>query len=295
MAAVTADRPFAHSPIVDRPRLRLPPGRRLAAYVVLNVEHYERGKPAISLFQGTAGLVPDVLNEGWREYGPRVGIWRLLDIFDRLRIPVTAALNSDVCTAYPELVREGTARGWAWVAHGASNTTLQAGMDEDAERAYLARVIETIEEATGSRPAGWLSPALTETEATLGLLGDLDVSYVLDWSHDDQPVALEAGGHRLLALPYAAELNDIPAFVLARQTGPQFGEAIVDAFDCLYAESLEVPRVFSLGLHPFLTGQPHRAIHLERALAHVAAHDDVWLTTADEVARFTLEQREGTP
>ncbi len=258
----------------------------MAAYVVVNVEHYERGVPAISLFAGTAGLVPDVLNEGWREYGPRVGIWRLMEMFDRLGLGVTAALNAEVCRAYPEIVREGTARGWAWVGHGTSNGTLHAGMAEDDERATVERALDEIEAATGSRPRGWLSPALTQSPATARILADLGVEYVLDWSHDDQPAELVTGGPPILTLPYAGELNDIPAFVLGHHTGAQFGQAIVDAFDCLYAESVTVSRVFSLGLHPFLVGQPHRAQHLERALKHVLGHDDVWLTTADEVARW---------
>jgi allantoinase len=204
-----SDRPYRYSPLPQRPKLEWPNGTRLALYVTLNLEHYERGKPAIALFQGTTSFEPDPLNEGWRDYGPRVGVWRLIDIFDRLQMAVTASINSDVCNEYPEIVAAGVERGWAWVAHGKNNTTLQVGMDEQTERDYLREVVETIEQATGARPRGWLSPVLTETPNTPRLLRELGLTYLLDWSHDEQPAPLDAGVAPMITLPYASELNDI--------------------------------------------------------------------------------------
>jgi len=282
-------RPYRYSPLPARPRLEWPNGARLAAYVTVNVEYYESGKPALSLFPPTSSFVPDPLNEGWRDYGPRVGIWRLIDVLDRLELPVTAAVNSDVCSEYPEIVEAGVQRGWAWVAHGKNNSTLQTGMDEDAERAYVVDVLDTLEAATGARPRGWLGPALTETPATLRILADLGLDYVLDWAHDDQPAPLDVPSGRLATLPYSSELNDIPAFVLHGMTGAEFAGEIVSAFDFLYAASETTGLVFSLGLHPFLVGQPQRIGHLERALEHICARDDVWLTTADSIASAFLD------
>lgn len=286
---MTPGRPYSYSPLPGRARLEWPEGQRLAVYVCVNVEYYESGKPAISLFPGTASFTPDPLNEGWRDYGPRVGIWRMLEMFDRLGVPVTAALNSDVCDEYPAIIEAGVERAWAWIAHGKNNSTWQVGMGEDEERTYLEQVVSTIESATGKRPQGWLGPALTETSATLRLLGELGLTYVLDWAHDDQPAPLDRDSGGLITLPYASELNDIPAFVLQGMTGESFGCAIVDAFDVLYAESERTGLVMSIGLHPFLVGQPHRIRHLERALEHVAGHAGVWMTTADEIAASYLE------
>lgn len=285
-------RPYHYSALPERPPLAWPNGRRLAVYVALNVEYYESGKPAISLFQGTAGFTPDPLNEGWRDYGPRAGIWRLLRLFDRLELPVTAALNADVCSEYPAIVAAGRERGWAWVAHGKNNSTLQAGMDEETERAYVADVLATLEAAIGSRPRGWLGPALTETPETLRLLAELGVEYVLDWAHDDQPAPLDLPEGRLITLPYAAELNDIPAFVLHGMTGRDFGDEIVSAVDALLGDSAETETglVLGIGLHPFLAGQPQRSAHIARALEHVREQDGVWLTTADEIATAYLDQ-----
>jgi len=286
-----SDRPYRHSPLPQRPKLEWPNGARLAVYVALNVEHYERGKPAIALFQGTTSFQPDPLNEGWRDYGPRVGIWRLVDAFDRLAMPVTAALNSDACGEYPEIVAAGVERGWAWVAHGKNNTTLQVGMDEQTERAYLRDVVETIEQATGVRPRGWLGPALTETPNTPRLLAELGLTYLLDWSHDEQPAPFDAGGAPMLTVPYASELNDIPAFVLHHQTGAQFAEAIVDALEVMLAPAKQpTGLVLGIGVHPFLVAQPQRIAHFERALEHVVGREGVWATTAEAIADAYLAQ-----
>jgi peptidoglycan/xylan/chitin deacetylase (PgdA/CDA1 family) len=285
-----SDRPYRYSPLPRRPKVEWPNGARLAFYVALNLEHYERGKPAIALFQGTTSFEPDPLNEGWRDYGPRVGVWRLVDAFDRLKMPVTASINSDVCGEYPEIVAAGVERRWAWVAHGKNNTTLQVGMNEQTEREYLREVVETIEQATGARPKGWLSPVLTETPNTPRLLAELGLTYLLDWSHDEQPAPFDAGGSAMITLPYASELNDIPAFVIHHHTGPQFGEAIVDAVDVMLASAERTGLVLGIGVHPFLVAQPHRIGHFERALEHVVGQEGVWATTADAIADAYLEQ-----
>jgi hypothetical protein len=164
---------FDYNPITDRAPLQWPDGARIAFYLGLNLEHYPVDRPSTSIFGGTAGLAPDPLNYGWRDYGPRVGIWRLLESLDRHGLRASALVNSDVCANYPHIVKAGRERDWAWVAHGRDNSTFQAGMSLDDERAYLTEVVETIEQATGQRPRGWLGPALTETFETPTLLAEL--------------------------------------------------------------------------------------------------------------------------
>jgi allantoinase len=273
---------YDYSPITERAPISWPGGARVAFYVGLNVEHFLLGQPSTSFYEGTAALVPDPLNHGWRDYGPRVGIWRMTDIFDRHGIRPSVLLNSDVTTKYPQIIEAGSERGWAWLAHGRNNSTLQAGMSADAERAYLAEVVETIERAIGSRPRGWLGPGLTETFLTPRLLRELGLSYVLDWTNDDQPYWLNVPG--MLSVPYSVELNDLGLFTMRGFTGPQFLEAVKDQFDQLYADSSDSGRVMALALHPFVSGQPFRARYLDQALEYIAGHPGVWLTTSDEIA-----------
>jgi allantoinase len=273
---------YDYSPITEREPIRWPGGARVASYVGLNVEHFLVDQPSTSLNQATSALVPDPLNYGWRDYGPRVGIWRLMQIFDRHHIRPSVLLNSDVAARYPQIIQAGRERDWAWLAHGRNNSTLQTGMNADSERAYLTEVIQTIEHATGTRPHGWLGPGLTETFQTPRLLAGLGLSYVLDWTSDDQPYRLNVPG--MLSVPYSVELNDLGIFTMQGLTGPQFVQTVTDQLDQLYTDSASSGRVMALALHPFVTGQPFRAKYLDQALEHVASHPGVWLATSDEIA-----------
>jgi polysaccharide deacetylase len=164
---------FDYTPIVEREPIHWPGGARVAFYVGLNIEHFHVDSPSTSLWEGTASLVPDPLNYGWRDYGPRVAIWRLIETLDRHGIRASALLNSDVSEHYPQIIEAGRARDWAWLAHGKTNSSLHTGMHVDEERALITDIVETIEAATGRRPRGWLGPGLTETFQTPTLLAEL--------------------------------------------------------------------------------------------------------------------------
>jgi allantoinase len=281
--------PFAYTPLPSREPIRWPGDARVAFYVGLNVEHYRIDAAATSIFPGTTALVPDALNYGWRDYGPRVGIWRMIELLDRLGMSATAITNSDVCAAYPEIIAAGVEREWAWVAHGKNNSRLHAGYESREEEAQeVVKMFETLKAATGTAPLGWLGPALTETFDTPAILEALGGRYVLDWCNDDQPYPL-AGLQRMISVPYSIELNDIPLFVGKSFTGPQFREMVIDWFDQLYKDGESTGRVMTLALHPFIVNQPHRHRYLEEALEYIAGHDGVWLATADEIANHYLE------
>jgi allantoinase len=273
---------FDYSPITERQPIRWPGDARVAFYVALNIEHFLVDRPSTSLNEATAALVPDPLNYGWRDYGPRVGIWRLIEALDRHGIRASALLNSDAAAQHPQIVEAGRDRGWAWVAHGKTNSILHTGMSTDEERAVLTDVVATIEKATGQRPHGWLGPGLTETFQTPALLAELGLSYVLDWTNDDQPYRLNVPG--MLSVPYTVELNDLGLFTMSGLTGPDFVQVVKDQLDQLHADAAGSGRVMALALHPFVSGQPFRRKYLDQALDHVANHPGVWLTTSDDIA-----------
>ncbi len=276
--------PFPYAPVPERRVPPLPGGARVAVWFGLNVEHYRWGRPALSLAPFTAELVPDPLNYGWRDYGARAGVFRLARIFAALDVPVTAVTNVAVMDEYPQIVATGLEHGWTWAAHGADNSTWQTFFAEDDERAYIADCAARLEAATGTRPRGWLGPALTASERTHHLLAEAGFAYTLDWANDDLPYELTVRRGSLLSVPYASELNDIPLCHLRGFTAEQFAAAVVDQVEQLAEEGADQPRVTGIGLHPFLAGQPWRARHLARALERVRDMDGVWLTTADAVA-----------
>jgi allantoinase len=281
---------YSYWPISRRPRLELPGGARVALYVGLNVEHYQVDKPATSIFGGTAALQPDPLNYGWRDYGPRVGIWRMMSLLDKYRIRASVLLNSDVCDHYPEIIEEGNKRDWAWLAHGKNNSIFQTGMSAAEERAYLTEVVGAVRRGTGRSPRGWLGPALTETFNTPDILAELGLSYVLDWCNDDQPYPVNVSQGRMIMVPYSIEVNDVTLFVSKSLTGPDFYQMLVDQFDVLYEEGAEQGRVMTIALHPFIAGQPFRHKYLDMALDYITGHDQVWLATTDEIADWYYER-----
>ena len=154
---------FDYSPIVDREPLRFPGGARIAVWVVPNIEHFPFDQPSTSIAAVTANLVPDVLNYPWRDYGVRVGVWRMIDVLQQHDIRGTVALNSDVCIHYPQIIEATCALGWEHMGHGQSNSVWINQQSENEERALIRDVLDTIDQATGQRPKGWLSPTLTES------------------------------------------------------------------------------------------------------------------------------------
>jgi len=285
------NRLYDFSPIIRRPRLEWPDGARVAFWVGLNIEHYEMGQPSVSIEPATAQLVPDPLNYGWRDYGPRVGVWRMMDVLDKYGLRASVPLNSDVCKHYPQIIEEGNKRNWVWLAHGKKNSIFEAGMSLEEERRYLTEVINTIEQNTGQRPNGWLGPALSETFNTPDLLAELGLTYLCDWCCDDQPFPMHVKQEKMISVPYSIEVNDITLFIVKGLSGPEFYQLLVDQFDVLYEEAAtRGGRVMSMGLHPFIVNQPFRHKYLDKALEYITEHDKVWLTTSDEIADWHFER-----
>jgi allantoinase len=278
---------FDYQPIHDR---RLPPwpgGRGLAVYVALNLEHYAFGEGLVEdLVPGIPA--PDVLNNSWREYGNRVGAWRLRDLLRDQGLPVTLLINSELYGACPQLVAAFRELGAEIASHGRTNSEHQAGLDEAAERALIERVTRRIAEHEGQPPAGWLSPWIAETAITPDLLHEAGYRYLLDWCMDDQPVWMRTRGGRILSVPYPQELNDSAA-IIGRQVGAsEFADMIIDQFEEMLLQSREQPLVMGIALHAMIAGQPFRLRHLRRALGHIAKRRaDCWLTTAGQIAQAT--------
>lgn len=275
---------YAYHPIVERPDFCWPDGKRLAVFFALNLEHYAFAEGiAEDLVPGIPA--PDVLNNSWRDYGNRVGAWRLLDLFRELGLPVTLLINSALYEACPQLIAAYREAGAEIAAHGRTNSEHQAGFDEATERALIEDVRDTIARHEGQPPAGWLSPWIAETAVTPDLLHEAGYQYLMDWCMDDQPVWLNTRGGRILSMPYPQEINDSAA-IIGRQVGAaEFADMIVDQFDEMRLQARDQPLVMSVALHAMIIGQPFRLRHLRRALQHIAAQrESCWFATARQIA-----------
>lgn len=282
---LTQTRHYDYVPIIDRAPLKLPDGHRIAVVTYVNVEHFPEAIPGTALVPGTAQHRPDPLNYGWRDYGNRVGLWRMMAIMDALGIRGTVCLNSDAIREYPRIIEEGQRRGWAWIGHGINNAPANflTGIEEAREREIIATVLREMEAALGTRTKGWIGPFLSETMNTPHILADMGVQYLCDFTADDQPFRFNTRTGSLISVPYTLELNDVPAFLNLGQSAQAFGDMIIDQFDVLYEESAANARIMPICLHTFLAGQPFRAKHLRRAYEHIASHPGVWHATGDEI------------
>lgn len=274
---------YLYSPIAARPVYDWPDGKRLAVYLALNLEWFSFGE-GLGAELAPGGPQPDVLNYSWRDYGNRVGVFRLADLFAEMALPVSLIVNSAMFEHAPQAI--AAFAGAEIVGHGRSNTERQGTLAEGDERVLIAEATRAIEKYAGARPRGWLGPWISQSYLTPDLLAEQGYDYLLDWCHDDQPVWMKTRKGRILSLPYPQELNDIPQIVGRKREGADFADMIMDAFDVMLAESARRPLVMGIALHPYIVGQPHRFKHLKRALAHIAhgAGDKVWFTTSGAIA-----------
>jgi peptidoglycan/xylan/chitin deacetylase (PgdA/CDA1 family) len=285
---------YDYDPIVGRASATWPGGKKLAVYVAIGVEDYAFGQGQTEdLLVGVPA--PDLVNSSWRDYGNRVGAFRLLACLERLGIPPTILLNTNVYDSAPELLAEARRLDAEIVGHGLSNSDSLGGLAEPVERSYLQAVSRRIDLEEGAPPLGWSSPWLTQTENTLDLLGENGYRYVLDLRLDDQPVWLNTREAPLLAIPYALELNDSTSMIGRNVGAREFADMVIDEFDELLRAADDQPLVMSVVVHSFISGAPFRLRQLTRALHHLAEHrDEVWFCQPRHIYGAVTAEAGGT-
>jgi peptidoglycan/xylan/chitin deacetylase (PgdA/CDA1 family) len=289
--------PFEKNPIVKRPKLSWPGGARLALWVIPNIEFF--ALDAVLPGNNNERLpkeqirIPNVRNWSLRDYGNRVGVWRLMEVLSKHGIRATVALNSDVCDHHPEIVAAGLELGWEFMGHGQTNVVRNNEIAAAGERDAVRATLDRIARATGRRPVGWLGPALAETWNTLDHLIDEGVQYVCDWVNDDQPYAMTVGCRRIYSIPYSLEINDVPIFFIHKCSNDEYETRIRRQFDTLYREGADSGRVMAIALHPFVTGVPHRIGYLDSALRYICSHEGVWKATGAEIVAHYRSQLTG--
>ncbi len=286
---------YDFSPIDERPHYAWPEGRTLAFYIAVNIEHYAflRGG---GMDPHNRGAGPTHRNYSWRDYGNRVGIWRIFNLLDALQLPATVMLNGLVAEHYPQIMARLAARQDEICGHGVTNSQTLRDVAENDEVGIIRETTRLIEQHTGSRPQGWLGPGATSNAITPDLLKENGYRYVLDWPADDQPFWMSTRAGPILSVPYPMEMNDAGAQVLRDHTGRELCDMIVDQFEEMLEQSERQPLVFSLALHGFIVGQPHRTRNLRRALQHCLQpkyRERLWITRAGAIADHCMSLAPG--
>jgi allantoinase len=271
---------YGWSILPRRKAVQWPNGARIALWVTVSLEWFpldQKGQP----FKPLGSLqtaYPDLRHYTLRDYGNRVGIFRVMEALEKHGIRASAPVNAAVALRYPSLVKAVSSLGWELVGHGLDMDHLHyEGMTGEKE------LIEKSLSALG-QPRGWLSPGKSESSKTLDLLAEAGVEYVCDWVNDDMPYEMKAGGRTLYSMPLSNDIDDATVLIGMHHDEDEFRDQVTDHFDLLYAEgAAQGGRIMSLSLHPWVIGQPYRIGVLEKALAHIMRQPGVWPATGSEI------------
>ena len=285
---------YEYSAITERKDYSWPGGKRLAVHLSLNVEHFAFGE-GLGNDYAAPHPMPNQRSYAWRDYGNRVGAWRLLELAEAYDLPYGLLVNTELYDYCPQLVAAFSKRGDEIVGHGRTNAERQADMSEDEERACITEASATIEKHEGRRPAGWLAPYISQTRNSPDLLRAAGFRYMMDWPLDDQPVWFRTAHGPILSIPYAHDLND--SFECVQRTTPSqlYCENLIDQFDEMLEESARRPLVMSLVLHSFILGQPHRLRRYRTVIEHILRQrDKIWLTRPGDICSHVESLPPGT-
>ena len=270
---------YEYSAINSRPDYSWPEGKRLAVHFSLNVEHFAFGEGMGNDYANPAPQ-PNTRSFAWRDYGNRVGAWRLLDLANTYDFPYALLINTELYDYCPEMIAAFSARGDEIVGHGRTNAERQADMSLEQETACIMEATQTILKHEGKLPAGWLAPYISQTHHSLELLKQAGYRYMMDWPLDDQPVWFKTAHGPILSIPYSHDLNDSFECVSRRTPSQLYCDSLIDQFDELLEESARRPLVMSVVLHSFILGQPYRLRQFRKVIEHIVSHrDQIWLTT----------------
>ena len=277
------------SPLVNRGKLSWPGDARVAICVIVNLGRMEWSPPQGSFTPGLAGGLgardfPDYARFSHREYGHRVGIFRVLDVLEKSGIKPTVAMDALTADNYPYLVNHCLSRGCEIIGHGISSSqSISSRMSQEDETGYIQTSIEALTRATGSAPKGWLGPEYGESSRTPQLLSQAGIQYVCDWANDEQPYPLKSPHGELFALPVMLELDDVVALWNRRVTIGRYRDMLKESFDTLYVDGAQTGRLLVINLHPWLIGQPFRIGYLDDALSHMMRRGGVWAASGSEI------------
>ncbi len=264
-----------------------PQDARIALWVVPALEWFPLNMAGVP-FKPPGAMqtaYPDLRHYTLRDYGNRVGIFRIMEALQVHGIAATVAVNAAVAVRYPALLQRCVSLGWEVMGHGLDMDHLHhGGLDPQEEGRWISQSLETLRKASGQAVRGWLSPAKSESFKTLDLLGQAGLDYVCDWVNDDMPYAMRTDSGPIVAMPHPIDIDDYTILVNNHHTEDDFRDQLIDHFDVLYREARPGQgRIMAISLHPWVIGQPYRIGALQEALSHIMKHRGVWAATGSQI------------
>jgi len=294
---------YEYIPIHERPRLQWPGGCRVALIVTINLEtwdltkptervHYAGGPPILP--DPMPGNVPDFPNYTWREYGQRVGIWRLLELFDEAGVRPSCTVNGAVFERRRQMVEAVVSRGWEVIPHNFEQGELLTDYahDIESERAVILKTLAAYKLAVGKPAQGWLSSSLRGTLNTAEILAEEGLRFYCDLMNDDQPYLISTSKGALVSVPYTNEINDFTLLTRGGYSTDEYRDILIEELRELHREGSRNGRLMNVGLHPHVSGRAYRIRAIREFLQFAQSLDGVWWPTRAEVADWYLSQLE---
>ena len=268
----------------ERKKLAPPDGKPLIVHLVVNVENwvFENAMPR-KIITAPHGLeqVPDIPNYSWAEYGMRAGLPRILQRLQDRNLPASTSINAGVIEGYPSAVDAMKTAGWEFIGHGIHQKSAQGENDESD---MIRTALSMLEDFTGVKTRGYLSPGLKETDDSPDIIKEAGVDYLCDWVLDDLPTWMTTKHGPLIAMPYNLEVNDSIIYAVEKHSSPEMYLRLENSVNAFDKEVKDNPRVLAIGLHPHLIGVPHRIDYLDRMLDLLMARDDTIFMNGSQIA-----------
>ena len=286
---------YPYIPLPERNPLRWPDGNRVALILTFNLETWDLTKDTDkAYYAGGPPILPDVLpghtpdfpNYTWREYGQRVGIWRLIELFDQMGVKASCTANAVTFERRSAMTDAILKRGWELLAHNWEQGELLTdyAKDPEKEREIVLRTLAAYEKHVGRKAKGWLSSSLRSTLQTADILAQAGCTFYCDIMNDDQPYPLTTPSGPILSIPYSNEINDFTLLTRRGHTTDEFRDILIEELNVLHAEGATTAKLMNVGLHPHVSGRAYRIRAIREFLEHAKALDGVWWPTREELA-----------
>lgn len=284
---------YPWSSIFDRRPVRWPENRAVAVSLMVSLEWFPI-VPSDKPFRAPGHMqtpYPDYRHYTAREYGTRIGFYRLLDLFAAEGVRVGVATNAAIAERYPRIIADIVAAGHEIIAHSTDmNGTIATGLPEEEERALIRASLDTLEKVSGARPAGWLSIARSQSFHTPRLLVEEGLTYMCDWVNDELPYRFTTAAGDIVNFPLNHELSDRQILTVQQQSTDSYAEQMNDACDWLEGEAARHGgRMLPLHLTPYIIALPYRIAAFERLIAGLKARPTTWFAPPGDIVTHLME------